>query len=147
MEKLDTIDVSTVSDSDKIHPIPSWDTIQDNASKNGIWDLRADAKSVSFIALGKTAGVMVDGYSGDEGGGRGHRSAADFGRVEVLRKGGRGKIFGNLRQRLVRRDRQFPHVDHPNQEKLIPVREGSAAAALFLLAFQTQSRFAHPNSL
>jgi hypothetical protein len=68
MEKLDTIDVSTVSDSDKIHPIPSWDTIQDNASKNGIWDLRADAKSVSFIALGKTAGVMVDGYSGDEGG-------------------------------------------------------------------------------
>jgi hypothetical protein len=39
----------------------------------------------------------------------------------------------------LRRDRQLPDVDHPNQEKLIPGRERSAAAALFLLASKTRA--------
>jgi hypothetical protein len=63
-----TIDMTTLPKNEEIHPVPSWETLEDNAQKNGIWSLRDDAKSVSFIALGKTAGVMVDGYSGDEGG-------------------------------------------------------------------------------
>jgi hypothetical protein len=63
-----TIDMTTLPKNEEIHPIPGWEALEDNAAKNGIWDLRTDAKSVSFIALGKTAGVMLDGYSGDEGG-------------------------------------------------------------------------------
>lgn len=63
-----TIDMTTLPKNEAIHPVPSWETLEDNAAKNGIWDLPNDAKSVSFIALGKTAGVMLDGYSSDEGG-------------------------------------------------------------------------------
>lgn len=63
----DTIDVSTLPNSEKIHPIPSWDALQDNAARNGIWSLQDDAKSVSFIALGKNAGVIVDGWTGEDG--------------------------------------------------------------------------------
>jgi hypothetical protein len=59
--------MTTLPKNEAIHPVPSWDALQDNAGKNGIWNLQGDAKSVSFIALGKNAGVMVDGFTGEEG--------------------------------------------------------------------------------